>query len=113
MMLREFRTYTEFVNSYEESRPTYWRIGFGSWRLRESSPPKEIRRMGRKLIYLLTARGIDLAPVPTEMVLWAAGHEDTGNQAIVTQIRRDKEQFRARVRQRWAQKTNRSKASPI
>jgi DNA-binding HxlR family transcriptional regulator len=56
---------------------------------------------GRKLIYRLTAKGIDLAPVLTEMVLWAAAHEDTGNQALVRQMREDKEKFMAGVRQRW------------
>ena len=57
---------------------------------------------GRKLTYFLTAKGIDLAPVLTEMVLWASAHEDTGNQALVRQIRGDKEKFLAGVRQRWA-----------
>ena len=57
---------------------------------------------GRKQIYLLTGKGIDLAPVLTEMVLWAAGHEDTGNQALVRQMRKDKEKFLAAIRQRWA-----------
>jgi DNA-binding HxlR family transcriptional regulator len=57
---------------------------------------------GRKVIYLLTKKGIDLAPVLTEMVLWAAAHEDTGNQALVRQMRADKEKFLAGVRQRWA-----------
>jgi DNA-binding HxlR family transcriptional regulator len=57
---------------------------------------------GRKLTYLLTAKGIDLAPVLTEMVLWAASHEDTGNQALVRQMREDKEKFLAGVRERWA-----------
>lgn len=56
---------------------------------------------GRKLIYRLTAKGIDLAPVLTEMVLWAARNEDTGNQALVDLIKRDREQFLAGVRKRW------------
>ena len=57
---------------------------------------------GRKVIYLLTEKGIDLAPVLTEMVLWAAAHEDTGNQALVRQMQKDKTQFLAGVRKRWA-----------
>src|SRR6266403_2067313 len=66
---------------------------------------------GRKLIYLLTAKGIDLAPVLTEMVLWAAGHEDTGNQTLVRLMQKDKEKFLAAVRQRWAEKRIRSTAN--
>src|SRR5208282_3473955 len=57
---------------------------------------------GRKLIYSLTAKGIDLAPVLTEMVLWAAAHENTGNQALVRQMREDKQKFLVGVRERWA-----------
>jgi DNA-binding MarR family transcriptional regulator len=59
------------------------------------------RTDGRKLIYTLTAKGIDLAPVLTEMVLWAAAHEETGNQALVQLMKADKEKFMAGVRQRW------------
>jgi DNA-binding HxlR family transcriptional regulator len=62
---------------------------------------------GRKVIYLLTEKGIDLAPVLTEMVLWAAAHEDTGNQALVRQMQKDKKQFLAGVRRRWAKQAAR------
>ncbi len=57
---------------------------------------------GRKQIYSLTGKGIDLAPVLTEMVLWAVGHEDTGNQALVRQMQKNKAKFLAAIRQRWA-----------
>ena len=59
-------------------------------------------------IYLLTEKGIDLAPVMSEMVLWAAAHEDTGNEALVKELREDKEGFIGRVRQRWAAKATSS-----
>ena len=55
---------------------------------------------GRKTIYRLTPKGIDLAPVLTEMVLWAAAHEETGNEALVRLMRKDKEGFLAGVRKR-------------
>ena len=61
---------------------------------------------GRKVIYVLTQKGIDLAPVLTEMVLWAAAHEDTGNQALVRQMREDKEKFVAGVRQQRAHRVS-------
>jgi hypothetical protein len=38
------------------------------------------------------------------MVLWAAAHEDTGNQPLVRQMRKDKRKFMAEVRDRWAQR---------
>jgi DNA-binding HxlR family transcriptional regulator len=59
---------------------------------------------GRKLIYLLTPKGIDLAPVLTEMVLWAGRHEKTENQALVRLMEKDKQKFLEAIRQRWKQK---------
>lgn len=57
---------------------------------------------GRKQIYRLTAKGIGLAPVLTEMVLWASAHEETGNQALVRLMQKDRVQFLAGIRKRWA-----------
>jgi DNA-binding HxlR family transcriptional regulator len=57
---------------------------------------------GRKQIYTLTQKGIDLAPVLSEMVLWAARHEETGNQALVRTLRADRRGFETEVRERWA-----------
>jgi DNA-binding HxlR family transcriptional regulator len=64
---------------------------------------------GRKLIYSLTPKGIDLAPVLTEMVLWAARHEETGNQALVRTLQTDRRRFLEQVRERWAAATSRPK----
>jgi hypothetical protein len=36
------------------------------------------------------------------MVLWAAAHEKTGNQALVRLMQKDKEKFLATIRERWA-----------
>ena len=75
-----------------------------------SRPSPSDRRM---FIYRLTAKGIDLAPVLTEMVLWAAAHEQTGNQQLIRQMQKGKKHFMAAIRQRWAQQTFAShKSSP-
>jgi len=55
---------------------------------------------GRKKIYRLTKKGIDLAPVLTEMVLWASAHEATGNQPLIRRMR-DKARFLDELRARW------------
>jgi DNA-binding HxlR family transcriptional regulator len=103
MMLRGFRTYKEFLGCYEGIATNILAdrlqklIAYGI--IRAKPDPED----GRKLIYSLTPKGIDLAPVLTEMVLWAAAHEDTGNQALVKQMKEDKEKFLAAIRQRWAE----------
>lgn len=101
MMLVGARTFKEFLGSYEgiatniladrlRRLETYGII-------RTQSDPSD----GRKLIYQLTAKGIDLAPVLTEMVLWARRHEQTENQALVRRMQKDKRKFLAQIRQRW------------
>src|SRR6202047_1561724 len=102
MMLRGFRSYKEFLESYERIATNI--LADRPRKLEAhgiiSSAPDPLD--GRKLIYSLTAKGIDLAPVLTEMVLWAAAHEDTGNQALILQMKTDKQKFLAGVRERWA-----------
>jgi DNA-binding HxlR family transcriptional regulator len=101
MMLRGFRSYKEFMECYEGIATNILAdrlqklVAYGIIAAKPDSSD------GRKLVYSLTRKGIDLAPVLTEMVLWAAAHEDTGNQALVRQMREDKEEFLAGVRQRW------------
>src|SRR5262245_20023316 len=98
MMIRGHRTFKEFLSSDERIATN---VLAGRLRRLESygiitTPPDPSD--GRKVIYLLTAKGMDLAPVLTEMVLWAAAHEDTGNQALVRLIKKDKTKFLGEVR---------------
>lgn len=56
----------------------------------------------RRLIYTLTAKGIDLAPVLVEMILWAAHHEETGAPAeMMRAMRSDKAAFIEQLRSAW------------
>jgi DNA-binding HxlR family transcriptional regulator len=108
MMLRGFRTYKEFLESYEGIATNILADRLRrleAYGIIASHPdPSD----GRKLNYSLTPKGIDLAPVLTEMVLWAGRHENTANQALVGLMRKDKEQFLAGIRKRWAQQRSAS-----
>ena len=108
MMLRGFRSYKEFLESYEGIATNILADRLKKLIAHGIITTEEDPSDGRKLIYVLTPKGIDLAPVLTEMVLWAARHEETENQALVRQMKKDKEQLLAAVRQRWAEKTIRS-----
>jgi DNA-binding HxlR family transcriptional regulator len=109
MMLRGFRSYKEFLQCYEGIATNILAdrlkklIAYG---IITTQPDPED---GRKVIYQLTEKGIDLAPVLTEMVLWAAAHEDTGNAALVQQMRDDKKKFLTHIRNRWQKTTTKQK----
>jgi DNA-binding HxlR family transcriptional regulator len=104
MMLRGFRTYKEFLESYEGIATNILAVRLQKLIAHGIITTELDPSDGRKLIYSLTAKGIDLAPVLTEMVLWAAAHEETDNRPLVLQMQRDKEQFLAAIRQRWAKR---------
>src|SRR5665213_2290494 len=100
MMLGGASTYADFLNGHERIATNIL-----ADRLRKLMKDGIIRAVpvpadGRKRLYRLTEKGVDLAPVLTEMVLWAARHETTGNGALLRQMR-DKKKFLAGIRERW------------
>lgn len=111
MMLRGFRSYKEFLESYEGIATNILADRLRTLEAHGIITAQKDPSDGRKLIYSLTQKGIDLAPVLTEMVLWAAAHEDTGNQDLVRLMQKDKQQFLAEIRQRWSRQAIRSIAS--
>ena len=106
MMLLGYRTFKQFLNSHERIATNILADRLKrleNYGIIASAPdPSD----GRKQIYSLTPKGLGLAPVLTEMVLWAAAHEETGNQALVRLIRKDKKHFLDQVRKRWSEPPN-------
>jgi DNA-binding HxlR family transcriptional regulator len=106
MMLRGFRSYTQFLDSYERIATNILAhrlkkmVGYGI--IATQQDPLD----GRKLIYTLTEKGMDLAPVLTEMVLWTAAHEEHQNPELIRLIKKGKQKFLASVRQRWLEKSS-------
>ena len=57
---------------------------------------------GRKVVYGLTPKGLDLAPMIIEMIIWAATHEKTeAPPALVREMKRDRAAFARKLRRRW------------
>ncbi|HEY1836743.1 MAG: helix-turn-helix domain-containing protein [Rhizomicrobium sp.] len=100
MMLRGASHYADFLNGHERIATNIL-----ADRLRKLAQIGIISAARdtqdrRKRIYRLTKKGIALAPVLVEMVLWAASHEATGNQPLVRSMR-DKKSFLTAIRARW------------
>lgn len=110
MMLRGSKTYKEFLHSHERIATNILAERLQRLMAYGIISAKPDPDDGRKQIYLLTQKGIDLAPVLTEMVLWASAHEETGNQALVQLMRTDRAKFLMGIRQRWAESTKHTKA---
>lgn len=56
---------------------------------------------GRKVVYRLTRKGMELAPVLVEMVLWAARHEDTDAPAGTLRAMKNRAAFLDSLWREW------------
>lgn len=57
---------------------------------------------GRRITYRLTEKGIDLAPVLLELLVWGAKHEPSGAScALILKMEKNRDEILAEVRRRW------------
>jgi DNA-binding HxlR family transcriptional regulator len=102
MMVRGFRTFREFRESGEGIATNIL-----ADRLRKLESSGIIRaEQGvtdkRKIYYRLMEKGISLAPVLLELLIWGSRHEETGAPcAIIEQMARHREAILKEVRRRW------------
>jgi DNA-binding HxlR family transcriptional regulator len=102
LMLHGDRTYKDFLSS-EEGIAT----NVLADRLKRLAASEIITAYsdpvdGRKLIYRLTRKGIDLAPVLAELVGWALRYEHLeAPPAVTRKIAMGREQFLADLKARW------------
>ena len=105
LMVRGYRTFREFQNAGEGIATNVL-----SNRLRKlieheiitAEPVAEDRRSAH---YRLTPKGIALAPVMLELLIWAARHEDTAAPcAFIDQLKKGREAVLAETYRRWEQR---------
>lgn len=102
LMFKDRRTYNDFLTGGEGIASN---ILADRLRKLEDAGIVEKRRDptdARRFLYRLSAKGIDLAPVLVDLVIWSARHERTdAPPAVVRLMRSDREAFLADVRRRW------------
>jgi len=104
LMVRGFRTFKEFresegiaTNILADRLQRLATAGIVIAELEEAD--------GRRLNYRLTEKGIDLAPVLLELLIWGARHEDTSApDDLVEKMEQHRELFLADVRRRWRER---------
>lgn len=102
MMFLGRKTYNEFLNAGEKIATNI--LSDRLQRLESSGIVTKQRDPSdaRRHIYRLTEKGIDLAPVLIEMIVWAARHEETAAPPeIIRKMTEDREGFIASVRSQW------------
>ena len=60
---------------------------------------------GRRVNYRLTQKGIDLAPVLLDLLIWGARHEPTGPScSLILKMAKNREEILAEVVRRWRER---------
>jgi DNA-binding HxlR family transcriptional regulator len=105
LMVRGFRTFKQFQDSGEGIASNILadrleRLG-ASGIIASELDERDTRRVN----YRLTEKGIDLAPLLLELLIWGARHEPTGAPcAAIETMAKNRQQVLAEVRRRWQQR---------
>jgi DNA-binding HxlR family transcriptional regulator len=105
LMVRGFRTFKEFQGSGEGIATNILADRLHKLEAGGILTAEAGENDARRINYRLTEKGIDLAPVLLELLVWGAQHEETGFPcALISNMQKNREQFLAEVRRRWQQR---------
>ena len=102
LMVRGFRTFKEFQQSGEGIASNILADRLRRLQATDIIQSEAAEADGRRVNYRLTQRGIDLAPVLLELLIWGARHEKTAAPcAVIDKMERNREWVLAEARRRW------------
>ena len=105
LMVRGFRTFKDFQESGEGIATNILADRLRKFQAAGIVTAEVDETDGRKVNYELTEKGIDLAPILLELLIWGARHEDTGAPgALIVEMEKDRQRFLAEVRRRWRER---------
>lgn len=105
LMVRGFRTFKEFEESGEGIATNILADRLRALEANGIITTESDRTDGRRVNYRLAEKGIDLAPVLLELLIWGARHEHTGAPcAMIDHMDNNREAVLAEVRRRWQQR---------
>jgi DNA-binding HxlR family transcriptional regulator len=105
LMVRGYRTFKEFQDSGEGIATNILSDRLQRLEAAGIIDGEPDAADGRKLNYRLTEKGIDLAPVLLELLVWGARYGDVGIRCAPNEIMGlDRDQILAEVRRRWRER---------
>jgi len=105
LMVRGYRTFKEFQESGEGIATNILADRLHKLEANGIIDAEVEATDARRVNYRLTEKGIDLAPVILELLIWGAHHEDTAAQCeFITGMEKNRETVLAEVRRRWRER---------
>jgi len=105
LMVRGFQTFKEFQESGERIATNILADRLQKLQQAGIITAEPAETDGRRVNYRLTEKGIDLAPVLLELLLWSARHEETAAPCgLIETLEKNREAFLAEVRRRWQER---------
>jgi DNA-binding HxlR family transcriptional regulator len=105
LMVRAYRTFKEFEESGEGIATNILADRLRKLEAAGIIVAEAEERDRRRVSYRLTEKGIDLAPVLLELLIWGARHEETvAPCALIAKMEGSREEVLAEVRRRWQER---------
>jgi DNA-binding HxlR family transcriptional regulator len=105
LMVRGYRTFKDFQGSSEGIASNILADRLRKLETAGIVSAESEETDARRINYRLTEKGIDLAPVLLDLLIWAARHEETGAPcAVIDNIEKNREQVLAEARRRWLER---------
>ena len=102
LMIRGFRTFKDFQQSGEGIATNTLADRLRKLEKAAIITAEADESDARRICYRLTGKGIDLAPVLLELLLWAARYEETeASCAVMAEMEQNRARILAEVRRRW------------
>jgi DNA-binding HxlR family transcriptional regulator len=105
MMVRGYRTFKEFQESGEGIATNMLADRLQKLEAAGILRGEREESDGRKINYRLTEKGIDLAPVLLDLLIWGARHEQAdASCSLILRMEKNREEILAEVRRRWRER---------
>jgi DNA-binding HxlR family transcriptional regulator len=102
LMVRGYHTFKDFLDSGEGIATNILADRLRKLEAAGIIVSKTEKSDRRKLSYRLTEKGVDLAPVLVEILIWGARHEQTGApRAFIEKLEQNREEILAETKRRW------------
>src|SRR3984885_4994557 len=102
LMVRGYRTFKQFQQAGEGIASNILTDRLRMLESAEIIASEADESDGRKVNYRLTGRGIDLAPVLLELLIWGARHEESAAPcAVLDHMEQNREAVLPKTRRRW------------